>query len=185
MSGTSSSDGPKQHDQTAAHQTHPNGSSASASTVDMRKYVTSRLVAYKETVKAYVDERLRGVSDKLNGKVMDSADTIAAKLNKVARDTGGECSYESAQNSNDVFISRHRLHMMNTLREKDMALYDKLTHACELLRKRFQNHSGAVKNEDKEIVRFFAAFTSTAGSSSAATSAQQAVGHAASKNMTA
>jgi len=119
----------------------------------IRDYVAGRLMSYGATVRTYVDDRIRKVSETLNGRVMTSADKVADKLNDIARDAGGECAYDDSDSTRNVYVTKKRLRVMNEMRKSNRMVYDELTKYAAAYRQ------GTIQNDNKELVKFFADVT--------------------------
>lgn len=119
--------------------------SPAAAGFSMQKVVT--------TVRKEVNERIGNVSDMLSGKVIAATETVAGKIDDIAREVTGECdrpsppsSSSSSSSSRDrYYMPPDRLTFLNRLRKTDPQTY---TRVVEFAQKYCSDEYGGDRNVD-------------------------------------
>lgn len=116
----------------------------------MKGHVSDRLDAFRSTVRNIVDDRIRTISQKLDGNVMSSTKTISSKIDDIAREASGRCFYDD-RNTVSVYLSEKNLQFINELRRKNPIVFERVAEFA----KRFAESDADSKVKNEAAVNFF------------------------------
>lgn len=108
----------------------------------MMDFVGNRVGSLNYYLGNYVDEKLRAVSVKLNGHVLNSTDKIAEKIGDIAESTSGECSYDNSVSSQSLYVSEKRIEAISEMRRARPEAFERMAD--------FADEFIAMSDEDEE-----------------------------------
>jgi hypothetical protein len=126
------------------------GSEGGAKLLEMRDYVASQFRSYGAVVRSTVDDRIRQITHKLDGNVMDSTNAIGEKIDDIYSATSGTCYYDDRDNTASLYISRRNFKFMKKLQQEQPKAFEDLAAYAE----KFTKLDDSV-NRSEEVSRHF------------------------------